>query len=390
MSESVLISKLESLHGGLSTFKTSIEKDFKTLQRQVDSIDARGADRVVAGDVGKSITDILKESDDVQRIMRDKNGSVIINLDEKTARQFLERKTTITSGAVGVSSSGVLQIDRIPGVTPEARQQLRFRDLLPSRPTTMQVIDFVKVLSPMIAASPVSEASQKLENALTLNSASERVKTIATWIPASRQILDDLSELGGFIDTSLRYYVDLAVEQQLLSGDNTGENLHGLIPQATAFNTGLLVAAAGWNKIDILGRAIQQITAAKELDPTFVVLHPNDWWGIRLTKDGFGRYILGDPQQPSSGGTTGTDVRPNIFGLDVVHTTSITNGTFLVGSGNPAGVEIRDRMEVQVEISTQHSDYFTRNLVAVRGETRLALIVKRPASFVTGTFTTSP
>jgi hypothetical protein len=51
----------------------------------------------------------------------------------------------------------------------------------------------------------------------------------------------------------------------------------------------------GWNKIDIIDRAIEQVTAAKELQPTFVVLNPIDWWDIRLTKDGFGRYILGTP-----------------------------------------------------------------------------------------------
>jgi hypothetical protein len=43
-----------------------------------------------------------------------------------------------------------------------------------------------------------------------------------------------------------------------------------------------------------------------------------------------------------------------------------------------------------VEISTEHADYFVRNLVAVRAEKRLALVTKRPASFVSGSFTTSP
>jgi HK97 family phage major capsid protein len=68
----------------------------------------------------------------------------------------------------------------------------------------------------------------------------------------------------------------------------------------------------------------------------------------------------------------------------------IAPGSFLVGSGSPVAAEIRDRMEMTVEISTEHSDYFTRNLVAIRAEKRLALITKRPNSFVTGTFTTSP
>jgi HK97 family phage major capsid protein len=131
----------------------------------------------------------------------------------------------------------------------------------------------------------------------------------------------------------------------------------------------------------VVGTAIQQINAAKEIDPTFIVLHVNDWWNIRLTKDGFGRYILGDPQ---------AQVRPNIFGLDVVSTTSIAPGTFLVGSGSPVAAEIRDRMGMQLEISTEHSDFFVRSLVAIRAEKRLALITKRPNSFVTGTFSTSP
>ena len=292
-----------------------------------------------------------------------------------------DRKTTITSSAVGVATTGVLQIDRIPGITLEARQTLTVRDLLSARPTTMQVVDFVKVNTPMANASPQVEGSAKAENAVTFSSVSEKVRTIATWIPASKQILDDFTELMGFINSTLPYYVNLAEELQLLSGDNTGENLHGLITQAAAFSTGLLSSSKGWNKIDIVGRAIQQITAAKELDPTFVVLHPNDWWEMRLTKDGFGRYILGDPQ---------TNVRPSLFGLDVVYTTSIANGTFLVGSGNPIASEIRDRMEMQVEISTEHQDFFTKNLVAVRGEKRVVLVVKRPNSYITGSFTTSP
>jgi HK97 family phage major capsid protein len=205
------------------------------------------------------------------------------------------------------------------------------------------------------------------------------VRTLATWIPASRQIMDDFTELAGFLNQSLPYYVNLEEELQLLSGSGTGVDLDGLITQALAFNSGLVKGT--WNTMDIIGRAIQQITALKEVQPTFVVMHPNDWWGMRLQKDGFGRYILGDPQMM---------VRPTLFGLDVVPTTSIAPSSFLVGSGNGECAEIRDRMELQIEISTEHSDYFVKNLVAVRAEKRLALVVKRPNSYIKGTFTSSP
>ena len=81
---------------------------------------------------------------------------------------------------------------------------------------------------------------------------------------------------------------------------------------------------------------------------------------------------------------------PNIFGLNPVVTTNITSGTFLVGSGSPVCSEIRDREGISVEISTQHSDYFIKNMVAIRAEERVCLVVYRPNAFVTGSFTTSP
>jgi hypothetical protein len=95
-------------------------------------------------------------------------------------------------------------------------------------------------------------------------------------------------------------------------------------------------------------------------------------------KESQGLYLLGDPA------TVGP---PRLWDLDVVPTTNITAGTFLVGSGKPEATIIRDRLEMQVEVSTSHEDYFARNLVAVRAEKRVALVTRRPASFIYGRLT---
>jgi HK97 family phage major capsid protein len=367
------------------SIQTSVEGftgKLSDMQKQLDGLDLKLADKHVPGVASKGIKSILEENDAFNRLIHDRRGSAVLTLTAENAPHMFERKTTITSSGVGWMTTGVLPIERIPEITTEARRRLVVRDALYARPTTFQVVDFVKVTSPMTIASPVAEASLKPENAVTFASTSERVKTVATWIPASKQILEDMTELAGFLQTSLSFYVDLAEEIQLLSGDGTGENLHGLIPQATSFNTGLLVPGSGWTRLDVIGRAIQQLMAAAELPPTFVILHPNDWWALRLTKDNFGRYIIGDPQE-------GQDV-PRLFDLEVIHTPSIAAGQFLIGSGDPAASEIRDRMQLQVEVSTEHQDFFIKNLVAVRAEKRLALVTKRPGSYVTGTLNSSP
>lgn len=377
------------------TMLESTKSTVEALQKQVDALDVKLAERhAQQTDNAPGLESELKNNETLQRLMKDRKGTAVIRLSGKALREMMEGKTTITSSTVGAQTTGVLQIERIPGITPEARQTLSIRDALTSRPTQMQVIDFVKVNAPMVVASPQTEGSDKGQQALTFTAASQTVRTIATWIPASRQVLDDMTELMAFLQGSLSYYVNLEEEIQMLSGSNSGNDLNGLVTQATAFNTGLLSNVAGWNKIDIIGRAVQQIMAAKELMPTFFVVHPTDYWGMRLQKDSYGRYILGDPQGPSGITAAGGFISPignkSIFDLQPIVTTSIASGTFLVGSGNPVAAEIRDRMELEVEVSTQHQDYFVKNLVAVRGEKRMALITKRPASFITGTFTTSP
>jgi HK97 family phage major capsid protein len=364
------------------TLTTELKSKIDELQTQADGIEKKIAERHVIETPSKSLLDTLKENEDIANFLKKRSGSVAFKLDAKQTQQLWETKTTIDSAAVGAQTTGVLQIERIPGIVQEARQTLTIRDLLASRPTENQVIDFVKVNSPLTTASPQIETHTKKENAVTFTTVSEKVRTLATWIPASRQILDDFTELEGFLRTSLPYYVNLAEEQQLLTGSGSGEDLNGLITQGTNFNTALLPAGPGWNRIDIIGRAIQQIGIAKEISPTFIVLHPTDWWNIRLTKDTQGRYILGDPMGPVG--------RDQLFGLTPVITTTITSGTFLVGSGEAVAAEIRDRMGMTVEIATQHEDYFARNMVAIRAEKRLVLIVKRPGSFIDGTFNTSP
>lgn len=360
----------------LDTTKTAIT----ALQTQVDALDKQLTQKHIAGEAEPApLIQQLKEHEGVQRIMRDKRGVTAMTIEGKTLQRMMT-KTTLTSAGVGWQTTGVLQIERIPGITYEPRPVLKVRDLLPSRPTSLQVIDYVKVTTPMGIASPAPENTTKAENAVAFTSYSERVKTIATWIPATKQILDDFAELSGYIESSLPFYVNLAEEIGLLSGDGTGENLHGILVQATAFNTGLL-NPTGYTRIDMIGRAIEQINMASELDPTFVIMNPKDWWSLRLTKDSYGRYLLGDPQVVGSA---------NVWGLDVVWTPSMPVGQFLVGTGSPVASEIRDRMSMQVEISTEHASFFVQNLVAIRAEKRLAYIVKRGGSFITGTLASSP
>jgi HK97 family phage major capsid protein len=371
--------KAEGEKKTLGTVLQETQVSMAAIQKQVDAIDKSLTEKHTLSEL-RTLETELKENDNVARVMKDGHGSAKF----KVTPEMFQQKTTITSGTGSLGTLetvGVLQSERTPGIVAEARRALRVRSLLSARPTLLQSISFVKVDSPFVKASPQVEGNAKLENAVTFTVGVERVKTIATWVPATRQIMEDYTELAGFIRTALPYYVDMEEENQLLTGDGSGENLHGLCHQATAFNTALLGTGA-FSPADVIARVIQQIETANEIEPTFIVLNPANYWTIRLAKSSTGEYIFGSPAMD-----LGTFP---LFGLQAVKTNAMTSGYFLVGSGLPVASEIRDRLAMEVTISTEHADYFTRNMVALRAEKRLALVVYRPGSYVYGAFSQSP
>ena len=232
----------------------------------------------------------------------------------------------------------------------------------------------------MTKASPVAEGAVKPDNQIVFTTVGEQLRTIATVITVSRQATEDWSELQGIIEQALRFQVDKEDDWQILRGDGTGENYNGLITQATAYN-GALTGAGAYNKADQILRAMQQVMAADEVEPNYIIMHPDDSIGIRLIKDANGNYIFGTPAGRGA---------PGVWGLTPIVTTVMPTGKFLIGSSNPNAAEIRDGFGTEIEISLHHSDNFVRNLATIRCERRSLLTVKRPGALIYGTFSQSP
>jgi HK97 family phage major capsid protein len=381
-----LVDKAKEQEKSQGSMSAELKDAILTVTRRMDDLEVK-LHAPGAGGQTRTLEQDLKENESLQRLMRDKKGTATLvfkgGLPELVRKSHagMEQKTTVTSTAVGFRTSGVLQGERVPGIVPAARRRLFVQELLTTIPTSFAKIDYVKVASDVAKASPQTEGNAKGENAQTFTTAEASVRTIATWIPATRQILEDMPGLEGFLSQSLAYSVELAKEEQLLIGDNTGENLNGLATQASAFNTSLLINSDGWEKVDMVGRAIAQLQTGNESDPNFVAMNPRDWWDIRLSKDSHGNYIFGPPNMPGP---------IEIFGLNPIPTNSLGSGKFLVGDSSPVSAVIRSRMDLEIAISTEHDNFFTTNKVAIRAEERCALVVYRPAAYVYGTFTTSP
>jgi HK97 family phage major capsid protein len=274
---------------------------------------------------------------------------------------------------------------RVPTISA-AYIPLRVRDLLTSTPCGSNTVEFVRENSSTNAAAPqgfgsspqVYENVAKSESGITFELAKQPIQTLAHWIPASRQVLDDSAALSNFINRRMLYFLKLIEEDQLLNGNDSGGNLNGLMHAASAYS-GPSPVPTGETKLDSIRRGIGQIEAAG-FSATGVVVNPNDWTEINLIKTqgtaSSGEYIYADPHASGP---------QSAWGRPVVVSSKMAAGSFLVGDFT-TGAELWDRMQSQVEISRSHSDFWTRNLVAILVEERLALTVYQANAFVAGTF----
>ncbi|WP_193090857.1 phage major capsid protein [Halomonas colorata] len=277
----------------------------------------------------------------------------------------------ITSAAD--SAADLVVTERLPGIIAQPDRAATIRDLIMPGRTTSNAIEYVKELGFTNNAAPQVEGAVKAESDLSFALATANVRTIAHWLPATKQILDDAPQLASYIDGRLRYGLTYVEEEQILLGDGTAQNILGLIPQATAYNTAL--NKAGDTRIDSIRHAILQVRLA-EYRASGIVLHPKDWETIELTKTNDNAYVFANPI---------AQTQPRLWGLPVVETTAMPEGQMMVGAFNMAA-QIFDRETTTVEVSTEDRDNFVRNMVTVRAEERLAMCVYRPESFVVGAF----
>ena len=306
--------------------------------------------------------------------------------------------TDVANSRLG--SFGSVQRDAM--VTQPMRTK-RVRDLFPVRTTTAAVIEYFRQLgftTPIQegygfsagnnSASTIAERNGgnsafalKPQSSFSFVGEQAPVRTLAHWEAAHRNVLADEPQLRSIIDNELMYGLRLLEDNQILNGDGVGENLLGVMNtpniQSYAWSNGAVLPVAD-TKADAIRRAAT-LSFLAYYEPSGVVLHPNDWEDIELTKDSQGQYLIA--VSVAMGG------EPRVWRMPVIDTPAMAEGTGLVGAFGTAA-QLYDREQASIRISEQHSDFFVRNAIVILAEQRLALAVKRPEAFVSIDFDGAP
>ena len=354
--------------------KAQIETQKGEIERvieQVQKLEEKGVKLRNQNPEKKSFIDFVKGNDKYLALSQKSQNCAEIEVSKSDMASMAETKVT---------SSGLVAPQYDPVIQGAPRQNLLIRDLIPTTPVTGQSFTYFKELLHTLGAGMVAEGAAKPTSNVTFEQVTDIVKKIAVWMPVTDEALDDVPQLYSYIQELLRYDLELKREGQLLKGDGTGNNLNGIMTQATVFDPGLSKATD--TAIDTVRRAIYQARKQSKLAADAVVMSDLDWMNIELQKDGENRYLFANLQGL---------VTPVLWGRPIVASDSMdegdgstTGGEFLTGSFQQ-GARIYDRMGFTIKVGMINDD-FIKNQRAILVEERLGLAVRKKHAFVKGRF----
>lgn len=280
---------------------------------------------------------------------------------------------SLITGSGDTSGGALIQIDYKPLVDNAPFKPLTILDLITRGETGSDIVEYPRLLGYTNNAAPVGEATAVGNgtgiaplSGMDMDKVETTVKAIKHYIAATSRSLADAGQLRTLIDSFLIFGIDDTLEQQVMSGDGTGDNLLGIrnTPglQSQAFVTDLITTTR---------KARTKCKTPARVTPTAYAMNPLDWETFDLLKDDLGRYYWGGPSILGN---------PRLWGLPVVETENIPEGEAMVGAWLYA--ILWDRMQTMISASNGVNDFFLRGLVAILAEMRAAFGLTYPKAMV--------
>ena len=252
------------------------------------------------------------------------------------------------------------------GIAPTPQVPTTLLDFFGSVPFSTRTADLLR-RSGVASAAIAPHGTTKTEAGLTYDAESVRAVTVASWIKANRQDLDDIEALTADIGEALRYGVLVSVERLLLDGapaDADGDAVPGILdnPFVATVTATTLDGAVGQIKAQLIANGVQPNFAAANA----VTIEAEE---SRTGSDG----------HPIGAITADGRIRR----LPLVSSEALDDGQVLVGDSR-VGARLGVRQGIGL-VAGQESDDLVRNRVTILVEGRWTPLVTVPTAFAVHT-----
>ena len=191
------------------------------------------------------------------------------------------------------------------------------------------------------------------------------LKKLTAFIKESDEYIADYPFLASAINGRLLYALQLKEQNQLVA-DLIATS--GIQTDTTGFTASTGAAALA----NLIFGAMMDVQTATGYAADAIVLAPKTWQLLRLGQDKNGAYYGGGYFADAQG--------KQLWGIPVVTSTAVTADQIIVGAFKTCG-SVVTKGGITVESTNSDEDDFTKNLMTIRAEERLALAVRRPAGF---------
>ena len=356
------------------------------LMSKVSDLETKGAD----------VAEIKKTVEEIAANVLELQTKGATNEETETLKSVLESKKDELSALKGKSSGSVNFVMKavgnmalttnVTGQIPQAERESGITRIVRRQPYILNLVNVGTIMSNLWewveqknqegGAAMTAEGAKKSQTDFDLVLASASVKKVTAFIKVTKEMLDDVDLLRSEIDQELTELINLKIDDQVLTGVGTGDNLTGIMQNATAWAAGSFALTVPVpNNADVLRVAINQ-AMVNQFQPNYIVLHPSDATAMDLDKGSDGHYAL--PPFATIDGRI-------ISGVPVVMNVGQTEGTFLVGDFTKSAVRFKEGLTINVGYE---NDDFTKNFVTILAEARLVHRVKSNhyGAFIKGTF----
>lgn len=361
----------------------------ETMKDRVEEVRKANLELTDLADEVKSLAGALEAEKTVKGL---KDGVTPVEHEEKGGKVKTAGDLIIESGAIDAFQKGIRKDFELPinlktlfqtsaGWAPEplrtgrvveaATRPIQLIDLIPPGNTNDSAIVYMEETTFTNAAAETAEGGSAPEGALALTEKSSPVRKINVFIPVTEEQLADEAQARTYLENRLRFMIMQRLDGQIVLGDGSAPNLTGILNQS-----GIQTYALTSEPVpDAIYKAITKVEVTGKAIPNGVVLHPNDWQGIRLLRTSDGIYIWGNPSEAAP---------ERIWGLPVIKAQAETENTGIVGDFANF-IQLVEKAGLTINISDSHSDYFIKGQLAVKATIRVALPIYRPAAFCTVT-----
>ena len=361
MNELEIKNEIESIATGLNKKFEDAEQHNKQLQDQIDEL-TKKSDKMndSPGRISKGFGVTLeKEAKAALTKMKEAGNKTYIH-------EFKTASDIMGVGQGYNSAAGVVLEDREPGIHQKPLRRPVILDYITQGVTTSDTATWVEKTDedglPLFRKELETAPLRKYK----LARKTRGVRKIMVASHYSREAMEDISDFVPELRRDLLDQMERVLDKNLWDGNGGDTELLGL---TNLTNIQIIQPPVGYvidkpSVLDAIAVGVKQIRE-EHFEPTVVVVSPQTFLDMRLTKTEDGQYIL--PPYQSGTGTS-------FDGLPVVVNTLLDPYEIFIMDGRVA--LFKWRRAYQLEISDSHGDFFLDDVMTVKLTARGVLRVK--------------